>query len=64
MKVELINKSSIIQIHIVSINYVAQTQRIIANTKNINKVKQNKTIKKVIQLLYLYSSYENQHDAL
>ena len=43
---------------------IDQAQRIIAEAKNANKVKQNKAIEKAIQLLYFYSSCENQHNAL
>jgi len=48
----------------VSVNQMIQTQKIIAETKNVNEIKQNKIIEKIIQLLYFYSSHENQHNAL
>ena len=38
---------------------MTSAQNIIADTKKTNEVEQNKIIKKVIQLLYLYSSYED-----
>ena len=48
----------------VSVNQMIQIQKIIAETKNTNEIKQNKVIKKIIQFLYFYSSHENQHNAL
>ena len=43
----------------VSVNQMIQTQRIIAETKNADEIKQNKTIEKIIQFLYFYLSCEN-----
>ncbi len=43
----------------VLINQMIQTQRIIAEAKNADEIKQNKIIEKIIQLLYLYSSHED-----
>ena len=48
----------------VSVNQMIQIQKIIAEAKNANKIEQNKAIEKTIQLLYFYSSCENQCDAL
>ena len=48
----------------VSVNQMIQIQRIIVEIKNTDEIKQNKIIKKTIQLLYFYSSYKDQHDAL
>ena len=49
---------------VISADQIDQAQRIIAEAKNANEAEQNKAIEKAIQLLYLYSSHENQHDAL
>ena len=49
---------------VISADQIDQAQRIIAEAKNTNEAEQNKAIEKVIQLLYFYSSHENQHDAL
>src|SRR2546429_6032479 len=43
---------------------MTSAQSIIADAKKANEVEQNKIIKKVIQLLYLYSSCEDQYNAL
>ena len=49
---------------VISADQIDQAQRIIAEAKNTNEAEQNKAIEKAIQLLYFYSSCENQHDAL
>ena len=49
---------------VILVNQINQVQRIIAETKNANETKQNKIIKKTIQLLYFYSSCESQHNVL
>ena len=41
-----------------------QIQKIIIEAKNANEIKQNKVIEKIIQLLYFYSSHEDQHNIL
>jgi len=43
---------------------MTQAQRIIIDTEKENYIKQNKAIEKTIQLLYSYSSHENQCNAL
>ena len=43
---------------------MTSAQSIIADAKKTNKIEQNKIIEKAIQLLYLYSSHEDQHNAL
>ena len=43
---------------------MTQAQRIIVDAEKEDYIKQNKVIKKTIQLLYSYSSCKNQHNAL
>ena len=64
LKIKFVNKANIIQIHIILTYQITSTQSIIANTKKANEVEQNKVIKKVIQLLYFYSSCEDQCNTL
>ena len=59
LKIELIKKFDIVQTYIISANQVTQTQRIIADVKNMNEVEKKRAIEKIIQLLYLYSSCES-----
>ena len=61
---KVIDKSDVVQIHVISVNQMTQTQRIIVNAEKEDHTKQNKVIEKAIQLLYSYSSCEDQHNAL
>ena len=64
LEMKVINKSNIVQTHVILINWMTQAQKIIINAEKEDYIKQNKVIEKAIQLLYFYSSHENQYDAL
>ena len=64
LEMKVIDKSDVVQICVISADQMIQTQRIIVNAEEENHTKQNKMIEKAIQLLYSYSSCEDQHNAL
>ena len=64
LEMKVIDKSDVVQIHVISADWVTQAQRIIVNAEKEDHTKQNKAIEKAIQLLYSYSSHEDQHNAL
>ena len=61
---KIINKSDVIQTYVISVNQMTQAQKIIVNAEKEDHTKQNKVIEKAIQLLYSYSSHEDQCNAL
>ena len=61
---KVIDKSDIVQTHVILVNQMTQAQKIIVDAEKENYIKQNKVIKKAIQLLYSYSSHKDQHNAL
>ena len=61
---KIIDKSDVVQTHVILTDQMTQAWRIIVDAEKENYIKQNKVIEKAIQLLYSYSSYEDQCNAL
>ena len=64
LEMKVIDKFDVVQIHVISADQMIQTWRIIVNAEKEDHTKQNKVIEKAIQLLYSYSSCEDQCNAL